>query len=291
MFWNISGCDTWMCCFLRGCLVDVKCANFCCFYDKFHSGCMFHQMVPKKRQCLSLFWAPLLRTTILKKKYMFIHIRCLKHRENKGPKTQRARRPPCIWISHNNRDIFMNMFRRCAAKRSSYPNLAEQLGTGRRGQRRVESDNPAERSQKASKPSGAHETTTTETNDATSTRAPVKILPSQYTDDDINRTRNGQSVDGKRKSLVRLARTLAEVELRIRALQSPQCLSPFCDAARSNRRGLTSQGGFLCAATEEKNHGRSLCTMHSHRVAQQETSQGRSKPEQCDDPRSSARTR
>ena len=51
-------------------------------------------------------------------------------------------------------------------------------------------------------------------------------------------------------SLVRLAHTLAEDKLQYRTLKKPMFFT-FCDAAWANRRHLTSQCGFSCAATEE----------------------------------------
>ena len=81
-------------------------------------------------------------------------------------------------------------------------------------------------------------------------------------------------------SLVRLAHTLAEDTLQHTTLKKPMFVS-CCDAAWANRRHLTSQCGFLCAATEEDlmdGHAAPCSSISWHR---KDMSQCRSKLEKC----------
>ena len=69
-------------------------------------------------------------------------------------------------------------------------------------------------------------------------------------------TKVAQNLSKLRKTVVknafmlRLAQTLAEDKLHNRTMKKPMFVT-FCDAAWLNRRDLTSQCGFLCAATGE----------------------------------------
>ena len=81
---------------MRGCLVDVKCAEICCFMTNFMREENIHQKEPNNRQFESLFGAPLLRSAIPRNQFIFVHKKFLKTLGNKRPQTQAQSKPTTL---------------------------------------------------------------------------------------------------------------------------------------------------------------------------------------------------
>ena len=84
VFWSKSGCGTWMCRHLRGCLVDVQCANICCLM----TVVFFIQKAQNKHDFL--YCGPPFAVLRFVQNSTLLHIKMPRHRENTVPNKQKA---------------------------------------------------------------------------------------------------------------------------------------------------------------------------------------------------------